>query len=130
MSIFSLKTFLIADAVTCAGVFAFGLLAAAPVAALLGVPEQVVTIGGGICLAAGLLMLVAALQEVPNPSLIKLIALGNIGWVAASLGVAAAFGATMTGLGLVVVLAQAVAVLAFAIIEWKGAGAGERVAAV
>lgn len=126
MSMPNLKTFLIADAVTCTGVFALGLFAAAPVAALLGVPAQVVAIGGWICLAAGLLMLVAAVQAEPSPALVKLIALGNIGWVAASLGVAAAFGAAMTGLGLIVILAQAVAVLVFAIIEWKGAGAGGR----
>ncbi len=121
MSMSHLKTFLVADAITCIGVFAVGMLAAAPVAALLGLPAVVVTIGGWICLAAGLLMLVAAAQAVPNAALVKLIALGNIGWVAASLGVVAAFGAAMTGLGLVIVLAQAGAVLAFAVIEWKGA---------
>ena len=121
MSMSHLKTFLVADAITCIGVFAVGMLAAAPVAALLGLPAVVVTIGGWICLAAGLLMLVAAAQAVPNAALVKLIALGNIGWVAASLGVVAAFGAAMTGPGLVIVLAQAGAVLAFAVIEWKGA---------
>ncbi|WP_260582845.1 hypothetical protein [Sphingopyxis sp. PET50] len=130
MSIRTLKTILVLDAVTCTGVFAIGLLAAAPVAALLGLPANIVVIGGWICLAAALLMIVAARQAVPSPALVKLIALGNLGWVAASLGVVAAFGAAMTGLGLVVVLAQAAAVLVFAIAEWKGAGAGGRVVAV
>lgn len=86
------------------------------------------TIGAWICLAAAIPMFVAAAQRVPNPALVKLIAVGNIGWVAASLGVVATFGAAMTGIGIIVVLAQAVTVLAFAIIEWKGAGTGGRTA--
>src|SRR3546814_9122037 len=76
--------------------FAIGLLAAAPVGALLGLPANIVAVGGWICLAAALLMVVAALQKAPNPALVKLIALGNLGWVAASFAVVAPFAATMT----------------------------------
>jgi hypothetical protein len=123
MSILNLKNILIADAVTCGGVFAIGLLAAAPVGALLGLPENIVAIGGWICLAAALLMVVAALQKVPNTALVKLIILGNLGWVAASFAVVATFAAQMTGIGIAVVVAQALGVLAFAILEGKGAGA-------
>ena len=121
MSIRNLKNILIADAVTCTGVFAIGLLAATPVGALLGLPANVVAIGGWICLAAALLMVVAALQKAPNAALVKLIALGNLGWVAASFAVVATFAAAMTGIGIAVVVAQAFAVLGFAILEWKGA---------
>ena len=121
MSIRNLKTILIADAVTCAGVFAAGLLAAEPVGALLGLPAQVVAIGGWICLVAALSMIVAARQAVPSPALLKLIAVGNLCWVAASFGVIAAFSSQMTGIGIVVVVAQALGVLGFAILEWKGA---------
>ena len=121
MSIRNLKTILIADAVTCAGVFALGLLAAEPVGALLGLSAQVVAIGGWICLAAALSMIVAARQAVPNPAFVKLIAIGNLGWVAASFAVIAAFSAQMTGLGIAVVTAQALGVLGFAVLEWKGA---------
>ena len=128
MSIRNLKYVLIADAVTCTGVFAIGLLAAAPVGALLGLPANIVAVGGWICLAAALLMVVAALQKVPNPALVKLIALGNLGWVAASFAVVATFAVQMTGLGIAVVVAQAFAVLGFAILEWK-AVATPRVAA-
>ena len=130
MSIRNLKYILIADAVTCTGVFTIGLLAAAPVGALLGLPANIVAVGGWICLAAALLMVVAALQKVPNPALVKLIALGNLGWVAASFAVVASFAAQMTGVGIVVVVAQAFAVLGFAILEWKGAGAGGQAVAV
>lgn len=128
MSIRNLKNILIADAVTCAGVFAIGLFAAAPVGALLGLPANVVAIGGWICLAAALLMVIAALQKVPSAALVKLIAVGNLGWVAASFAVVATFAAGMTGLGIAVVVAQAFGVLGFAILEWK-AVATPRVAA-
>lgn len=119
MSILNLKNILIADAVTCGGVFAIGLLAAAPVGALLGLPANVVATGGWICLAAAVLMVVAARQAVPNGALVKLIALGNLGWVAASFAVVAIFAARMTGLGIAVVIIQALGVLGFAILEWK-----------
>jgi hypothetical protein len=128
MSIRNLKNILIADAVTCAGVFAIGLFAAAPVGALLGLPANVVAIGGWICLAAALLMVIAALQKVPSAALVKLIAVGNLGWVAASFAVVATFAAGMTGIGIAVVVAQAFGVLGFAILEWK-AVATPRVAA-
>ena len=121
MSIRKLRNILVADAVTCAGVFAIGLLAAAPAGALLGLPANVVAIGGWICLAAALLMVVAARREEPNPALVRLIALGNLGWVAASFAVIATFAGQMTGPGIVVVTAQALAVLGFAILEMKGA---------
>ncbi len=123
MSIRNLKTILVADAVTCAGVFAIGLLAAEPAGALLGLPAGVVATGGWICLAAALLMIVAARQAVPGAALVKLIALGNLGWVAASFAVIAAFAGQMAGLGIAVVTVQALGVLGFAILEWKGAGA-------
>lgn len=129
MSIRNLKTILVADAVTCTGVFAAGLLAAERVGALLGLPAQVVTIGGWICLAAALLMIVAARQTVPGTGLVKLIALGNLGWVAASFAVLATFASQMTGLGIAVVAVQALGVLGFAILEWKSVAGPGAVAA-
>lgn len=121
MSILNLKNILVADALTCSVVVAVGLFAATPVGALLGLPANVVMIGGWICLAAALLMVVAALQKAPSPALVKLIAFGNLGWVAASFAVVATFAAEMTGLGIAVVIAQALGVLGFAILEWKDA---------
>lgn len=129
MSILNLKNILIADAVTCGGVFAIGLLAAAPVGALLGLPANIVATGGWICLAAALLMVAAAWQPVPNRALVKLIAVGNLGWVAASFAVVATFAAPMTGIGIAVVIVQALGVLGFAILEWKDAAMPGSVAA-
>lgn len=123
MSILNLKNILIADAITCGGVFAIGLFAAGPVGALLGLPANVVAICGWICLAAALLMIVAVRQAIPNTGLVRLIVLGNLGWVAASLAVVATLAGQMTGLGIAVVIAQALGVLAFAILEGKGASA-------
>ncbi|MBA3941014.1 MAG: hypothetical protein C0520_07375 [Sphingopyxis sp.] len=123
MSIRNLKTILIIDAITATGVFAAGLFAAAPAGELLGLPANIVAIGGWICLAAGLLMVAAALQREPNAALVKLIALGNLGWVAASFAVVATYADRMTGIGVAVVVAQALGVLGFAILEGKGAAA-------
>jgi hypothetical protein len=120
MSILNLKNVLIADAITCGGVFAAGLLAAVPVGALLGLPANIVAAGGWICLAAALLMVLAALRKVPNAALVKLIVLGNLGWVAASFAVVASFAAQMTAVGIAVVVAQALGVLVFAILEGRG----------
>src|SRR3546814_20260601 len=85
----------------------------------LGLPANLAAVGGWICLAAALLMVVAALQKVPNPALVKLIALGNLGWVAASFAVVATVAVQMTGLGIAVVVAPAFAVLGFAILQLK-----------
>lgn len=120
MSILNLKNVLIADAITCTGVLALGLFALEPVAALLGLPVAVVSIGAWICLAAALPMFLAAAQRVPSPALVKLIAIGNLGWVAASFAVAAHFADQMTAFGIAVVVGQAFGVLLFAILEWKG----------
>lgn len=119
MPIPNLKTILLADAITCSGVFALGLLAAAPVGGLLGLPASVIVAAGWICLAAALLMIVASVG--PGEALVKVVALGNLGWVAASFAVVAAFADQMTDFGVVAVIAQAFAVLGFAILEWKGA---------
>lgn len=130
MSVQNLKSILVVDAITCAGIFLLSLIAAAPVAALLGLPAIVVTLAGWICLASAALMAFVATQKTPNAALTKLIVIGNIGWVAASFAVLAAFAGQMTGLGVALVIAQALAVLVFAFLEAKGAGAVGRVAAI
>lgn len=123
MSIPNLKPVLIVDAITCVGVVALCLGATTFVANALGLPANIVTIAGLICVAAALPMFLAAAQKVPNAALVKLIALGNIGWVAASFAVVAGFAGQMTGVGIIVAIAQAFAVLGFAIVEWKGVAA-------
>lgn len=128
MSIFNLKTILIIDAVTCTALFALGVFATATVATLLGLPSEVVTVAGWIGLPSALLMLFVAKQQNPSRALANLIAVGNLGWVAASFAVIAIFAGHMTWLGIVVVAAQAIIVLDLAIFEAKGAAALPRVA--
>lgn len=119
----NLKTILILDAVTCAAMFLLCVFASATVSALVGLPGSVVTAAGWICLAAAVPMLVVAIQRVPSRGLTNLIAVGNLGWVAASLAVLAIFAGQMTWLGIGITLVQALVVLEFALLEAKGAAA-------
>lgn len=128
MSIFNLKNSLIIDAITCTALFVLCVFATATVAALLGLPSDVVTVAGWIGLPSALLMLFVANQKMPSKGLANLIAVGNLGWVAASVGVLAIFAGQMTWLGIAVVAIQAIVVLDLAIFEAKGAAALPRLA--
>lgn len=128
MSIFNLKNSLIIDAITCTALFVLCVFATATVAALLGLPSDVVTVAGWIGLPSALLMLFVANQKMPSRGLANLIAVGNLGWVAASVGVLAIFAGQMTWLGIAVVALQAIVVLDLAIFEAKGAAALPRLA--
>jgi hypothetical protein len=119
----NLKTILFLDAVTCAAMFLLCVLAAATVSALLGLPDSVVIAAGWICLAAAAPMLFVAMQKAPSRGLTNLIAVGNLGWVAASLAVLAIFAGQMRWLVIGVTLAHARVVLEFALLEAKGAAA-------
>ena len=123
MPLFTLKNTLTIDAITCTGLFVFCVFATATVAALLGLPSELVTVAGWIGLPSALLMLFVANQNVPNKGLANLIAAGNLGWVIASFAVLAMFAGQMTALGIAVVIIQAIGVLVFAIYEAKGAAA-------
>ncbi|WP_422061030.1 hypothetical protein [Sphingopyxis sp.] len=123
MSRFNLKNILIVDAVTCVGLFLLGVFATAAVASILGLPSEVVTVAGWIGLPSALLMLFTAMQKPPSRTLANLIAVGNLGWVAASFAVLAMFAGQMTWAGIVVVAAQAVVVLDLAFLEARGAAA-------
>jgi hypothetical protein len=119
MSGFTLKNILAVDAATCAVAAVVGIFDAPLIAPLLGLPEAVVFIAGWICLPAALLLGFLILQ--PSKALLNLIVLGNIGWVLASLAVVMLLGASMTGIGIATVVAQAIGVLVFALLEAKGA---------
>lgn len=123
MSLFTLKNTLIIDAITCTGLFVFCVFATATVAALLGLPSELVTVAGWVGLPSAVLMLFVASQKVPGKGLANLVAAGNLGWVIASFAVLAIFASQMTALGIAVVIVQAIGVLVFAIYEAKGAAA-------
>ncbi len=117
----SLRTLLALDAVTCLAM-GTGLIAlTAPIAGWTGLPAQLIAGAGWLLLPCAALMAAMALR--PHPAGIALIVAGNVGWVAASLAVAALSGAN--GLGVILVLAQALAVAGIAYAEraaWKAAG--------
>lgn len=125
----NLKTVLIVDAVTCTVLFLSCVFATAPVASLLGLPSDIVTVAGWIGLPSAALMLFVAFQKEPSKGLAHLIAVGNLGWVAASFAVIALFAAQMTWPGIAIVAIQAVIVLEMAFFEAKGAAALPRAAA-
>ncbi len=126
---FNLKTILIIDAITCAALFLLCVFATATVAALLGLPSGVVTVAGWIGLPSAALMLFVANQKAPSKALANLIAIGNLGWVAASFAVIAVFAGQMSWPGIVIVAVQALVVLDLALLEAKGAAALPRAVA-
>ena len=106
------------DALTCLGSGALMTLAAAPLAALTGLPEPLL-FGAGLALLpiAALFFVMSRMQPVAQP-LLWLAVLGNLGWVVASVGVAAIVPAN--ALGVAFVLAQAAVVAVLAILEARG----------
>ncbi|HEX9900981.1 MAG TPA: hypothetical protein VGC81_17265 [Candidatus Methylomirabilis sp.] len=118
----SLPKVLLLDALSCGAIFAIGVLATAPVAGLLGLPELVVSAAGWICLAAGALL--AFLSIRPVRGLLALAIAGNAAWVLASVAVWLAWFDMLSPLGHAVVLLQAGAVAVFVALETRGLRAG------
>jgi hypothetical protein len=119
---------LVLDAASCAIFFALCVGATATVGAFLGLPATVVAAAGWICLPVAVLL--AFLAYKPSRPLLAAVVAGNTGWVLASLAVWLLHFDTLTTLGHVVILAQAVAVELFVILEWRGLNAlGARSAA-
>lgn len=111
----TLRQVLTFDALTCA---AFGLLlvlAAAPLAPLVGLPAALLFWAGVVLFPSAVLMFLAARKTAPL--LVWTIILGNVAWVLASIAVVFAF--DVTGLGVAFVLAQAIAVLVLTVLELK-----------
>ena len=124
MSNITLTRTLALDAASCALFFALCVGATATVAGLLGLSPTVVAIAGWMCLPTAALLALLALR--PVRPLLLTVALGNAGWVLASLAVWVVHFNALTMLGHAVVLAQAAAVELFVILEWrawKAAGA-------
>jgi len=118
----SLPKVLLLDALSCGAIFAIGVLATAPVAGLLGLPELVVAAAGWICLAAGALLAFLAVR--PIKGLLALAIAGNAAWVLASVAVWLTWFDMLSPLGHAVVLLQAGAVAIFVVLETRGMRAG------
>jgi hypothetical protein len=111
----TLRQWLVVDTLTC---LVFGLLllaATASLSELLGLPRSLLFYAGVILFPCAALMALAA-KTLAKPLASTVIA-GNLAWVVASVGVVSMF--DVTTLGLAFVLAQAAAVLALAMLEWR-----------
>ncbi len=109
---------LVLDAASCALFFALCVGATAAVANLLGLPATIVAAAGWICLPVAALL--AFLAYRPSRPLLAVVVAGNAGWVLASLAVWLLHLNALTGLGHAVIIAQAVVVELFVILEWRG----------
>lgn len=117
------------DAASCALFFGLCAGATAAVADLLGLPTTIVAAAGWICLPVAALL--AFLAYRPSRTLLAAVVAGNAVWVLASLAVWLLHFDALTTLGHAVILAQAIAVELFVILEWRGLKAlGTRPAAV
>ncbi len=112
---FNLKQLLVVDALTCLVTGLLLVAASAPLAGLLGLPQNLLFYAGVVLFPCAGLMVMAA-RKLSTP-LVWLVIAGNVAWAAASVVVAFAF--EPTALGLAFVLAQAAVVAALGILEWR-----------
>jgi hypothetical protein len=111
----ALQKVLLLDAATCVGAGARMAVGSNFVAGLTGIPAPLLYWAGLILFPIAALMAYAGLQASPPRPIVWLIVLGNIGWVAASLGVFAFI--APNALGAIFILTQAAAVAVLALLE-------------
>jgi hypothetical protein len=112
-----LRRVLAFDAATCLLMGMVLLSAAAPLSALLGLPESLVFWAGAALLPCAGLMAVAAALRPPPPLLVWVVILGNAAWIAASVVVTLVF--EPTWIGVMFVVGQAAAVLLLLVLEQR-----------
>jgi hypothetical protein len=111
----ALTNILLLDAATCVAAGALMAFGSNSVADLTAIPAPLLTWAGLILFPVAALMAYAGLQASPPRPLVRLIILGNIGWVATSLAVFAFI--APNALGYVFITAQAAAVAVLALLE-------------
>ena len=114
-----LRTVLKLDAASCLGMAALVLPAAAPLQHPLGIDADLLRAAAASLIPIGLFMLWLGTRRDAPAAFVWLIILGNLGWTAASIVVAASL-TGISAVGQVAVTAQALAVLALAVAEWAG----------
>ena len=121
VSSFPLRKILLLDAATCVAMGLLLLAVAAELAAMLGLPAQFLWWAGAALLPCAALMGFtsrAGAQIQPPAGLVWVVILGNLAWVLASLLTVAVW-FTPTALGTAFVLAQAIAVVVLAAMEYR-----------
>ena len=121
MTVNFLKKILLLDAAVCAAIFVVDVLFTAQVSSLLGLAPVYVAAGGWICLCAALLLGYAGTRSAPPALLVWLIVFLNIDWVIASVVVFEIEYTSLTALGRIIVLGQALGTIAFIVLEAMGA---------
>lgn len=114
---FGLRTVLRVDAATCLAMGVLLVAAAAPLGAMLALPEPLLFWAGLLLFPCAALMAGAAAMQPPAPWLVWAVILGNAAWVLASIGVLMLL--APNGLGITFVLAQAAVVAALAVLEHR-----------
>jgi hypothetical protein len=114
-----LRRVLALDALSCAGMGLLMSVAAAPLGLLFGLPEEVVRGAGLLLLPIAVFIGWLALPTVPSRLLVWAVIIGNLGWTVESFVLLGRY-TTTTAIGTAFVSAQALAVLALAILEYAG----------
>jgi hypothetical protein len=118
-----LKRVLLADAAVSGSVALLQLAAYKPLAALTGIPADLL-LGTGIFLVCYVTLLITLARSTSVwTSMIWLVIAGNLAWAAAALAVAATLSATLVGEAFAAV--HAIAVTTFACLEYRGLSASE-----
>jgi hypothetical protein len=115
-----LRYALTADAVASGAMALLMIAAAAPLSGLLGLPQQLLTIAGLILVPWTAMVAYLATRAEPNPGGVWAVILINLAWVAASAFILFGGVVSPTLLGFAFVVAQAIAVLAFADFQFFG----------
>jgi hypothetical protein len=117
-----LKIALMADAVVSGATGLLQLTAANPLATLLDLPRAGLLATGEFLVIYALLLVVLATRERLWSGLVMFIVLGNVAWALGCVALLLAGMLSPTAPGIGFVLMQAVAVVVFAVLEWRGLG--------
>lgn len=120
-----LRTVLKLDGLSCLGLAALILPLSVTLSPRMGLPAALLTGAAATLIPIGLFILALGLQTRASRALVMLVIVGNVGWAAASLLVAAE-SAEATALGRALVSAQGLAVLGMAALEWVGLRASQQ----
>ena len=124
MSVFASPKFLprvmAVDALSCLGTGALQLLLAQPMAALTGLPSNLL-LGTGLFLIAYAALAAWIARQSPTPrTLVSAVVAGNFGWAVACAALIVSGALPLTGLGVAWLVMQAVVVVILAELQWMG----------
>lgn len=129
LSTTNLRRVLWLDAITGMGMFASHLILSDFLSGLTGLPADWLQVIALMVIVPATTSGWLASRSVPPRAGVRLLAIGNFAWVAASLWVAFGAGLALTPMGMGWVLMQALFVLVLAELEWAGTGRTPRLAA-